>query len=222
MNLPLGKVAALLIVLSALTLVVSGQQSICSCESPDSTCKGRVSCANGCTALCGSKDACYLSCRRDLLVSRFTVKFNKKQGEDIAALLSERTKTKIQYVPYSRNVGKLYDLAIENDDIWNVLYFLNKRGNVKVGGLKFEEFKTTRKDMKSGGRFSLKLNQIPVEDAVARLAFLSGRRLVVKSGDSEKLVSVSLENVTLREIVARLSSVAGVQIEDRSKKSSQR
>jgi hypothetical protein len=109
-------------------------------------------------------------------------------------------------------VGARYDLEIKDDDIWNALNYLNRRGNVKVGGLDFRVLRELRKQMRAGKKVSVNFDGIPAKDAVAKLAFMSGRPLRVKSGDPEKLVSISLKQVTLSEILSRISVMAGVKI----------
>lgn len=188
-------------------------QTTCSCEkSPNSTCHGRVTCPDGCSALCGSGDTCYLSCRKGILTARVTAKFVKKEGQDIAAVLASLTRQRIQFTPHPRNEGKRYDLDIKNDDLWNVCDFLNKRGTVKINGTDFSKLKELRKEMREGKRISVNFVDIPARDAIAKLAFMSGVPFRLKSGDPEKLVSISLQEVTLNEIVDRISMIAGVKI----------
>jgi len=47
-----------------------------------------------------------------------------------------------------------YDLDIKDDDIWNALNFLYKRGNVKIGGLDFGKLRDLRKEMRNGKKVS--------------------------------------------------------------------
>jgi hypothetical protein len=131
----------------------------------------------------------------------------------IASVLSERTHTRIEFVPYPRNLHARYDLELKDDDIWNACNFLNERGNVKVRGVDFARLIKLRGEMRKGRKFSVNLNAIPVRDAVARLSFMSGVPLRVKSGDAEKLVSISLQKVTLDKIVASISAMASIKIE---------
>lgn len=208
-------VVALLLFLLTGVQVGVGQRVTCSCEKvPDNSCHGVVTCPGGCTALCGSNDACYLSCRSDLLHTRISEKFVKKEGGEIASVLSDRTHKKIEFTPYPRNLHAQYDLEINDDDIWNALNFLYKRGNVKIGGLDFGKLRELRKEMRLGKLVSVNFIGIPAKDLVAKLAFLTGRPFRLKSGDPEKLVSISLEQVTLDEIIARISASAGVKIKN--------
>jgi hypothetical protein len=67
--------------------------------------------------------------------------------------------------------------------------------------------------MRTGKKVSVTFNGIPAKDAVDKLSFMSGIPFRVKSGDPEKLVSISLQDVTLSEIIYRLSVAAGVKVE---------
>src|SRR6267142_1062080 len=125
-------IVGLILSLSGGIWVVSGQKIKCSCERiPDSTCRGTVTCSDGCSAICGSGDTCQLSCRNDVFYERISVKFVKKKGEELAALLSERIHRRVLFVPYPRTARARYTLEIKDDYIWNALRLLNKRGNLK-------------------------------------------------------------------------------------------
>lgn len=202
----------LFMALTTFVAVVPGQKPTCSCESPDQTCHGSVTCPSGCTAVCGPRDACYLSCRNDLLYSRITLTFVNKSGQDMASVLSERTHTTIEFEPYKRNVTARYNLEIRDDDVWNALNFLYTRGNVRVNGLDFGKLRKLRREMKSGN-ISVNFKGISVNGAIANLSFLSGLPFRVKSGDADKTLSLSLQRATLREIVSRISAETGVKIE---------
>jgi type II secretory pathway component GspD/PulD (secretin) len=66
--------------------------------------------------------------------------------------------------------------------------------------------------MRKGKKFSVNFNEIPVRDVVTRLSFMSGVPFHVRSGDAERLVSISVQEATLNEIVDRLSQMASVKI----------
>jgi hypothetical protein len=205
---------AVFLSLCSFTPIGSAQKATCSCEkTADNTCRGTVTCPDGCTSLCGSNDMCYLSCRSDLLYERINQKFVNKRGEEIAALLSTQTHKRIQFVPYSRNTRSRYSLEIKDDDIWNALNFLDRHGNVKVNGVDFDTLRKLRREMRAGRKVSVTFIGIPAKSAVDRLSFITGLRLHVKSGDDEKLVSMSLQQVTLTEIIDRISATTGVKVE---------
>lgn len=138
---------------------VSGQTT-CSCQAPDRKlgedgkwqgCQvNNVTCRDGCTALCGTNDGCYSSCRIDILSQRISMDFVGKTGTEIASLLSDRTHKKIEFVPSKRHTLDRYSFSIKNDDIYNILSFLNKRGKVKVNDVDFAEFERMRNAMTKG------------------------------------------------------------------------
>lgn len=216
-------IAALVISLCTFAPVLG--QTTCSCETPDRICKdGRpclgckssVTCQGGCTAFCGTHDACYFSCRNDILNARITVQFVKKTGTEIVAVLSERTHKTIEFVPFKGNLLAKYDYEIKNDDVFNILHFLYQRGDVKVNGMGFEKFEKIRNAMTKRKKMSVNFESIPVKDALARLSFLSRLSFRIKSGDGEKLLSLSLQKVTLGQIVSRITKDTGVKIEQAS------
>lgn len=211
-------IAGFFLTLSTTTLVSFGQQITCSCEerAPYRTCHETVTCDNGCSALCGSKNTCLLSCGSDLIDVRITLKLGKKKGEEIASLLSDQTQTKIEFASYRRNAHTRYDLEVKGDDIWNVLMFLDKFGHVKVGGVDFltlRKLRKLRREMRTDKKASMTLTGIPAKDAVTMLPEIYGLPFSVKSGAPERLVSIALHEVTLSGIVTRLSSKSDVNME---------
>lgn len=134
---------ALFLSLTAPTQVAFGQQTTCSCQE---SC--HVSCARGCTVLCDSLKTCKVSCGVDVLDERITLKLSNQRGQQIASALSDQTHTKIAFAPSRRYAQMRYDLDIQNDDIWNVLTFLDKFGAVKVRGMDFSSLRELHK-MKS-------------------------------------------------------------------------
>ncbi len=204
-------VIVLLVFLSSLAAI--GQQVSCSCDSaPGRTCHGAVRCPDGCTSLCGPGDACFLSCRSNTVESRITAKFAKQTGQEIAAQLSAQTRQRIEFIPDTRNRTARYDLELNNDDLFNALKYLYKRGKVKFNGLEFPELQKLRRQLKGGKKISVKFDRIPAKDAVSRLAFVSGKRLHIQQGDPEQNISVTMQDATLNQIIARISETGHVTI----------
>jgi len=204
----------LFLALIGITAPASGQKKIsCACEAaPGRTCHGSVSCPDGCTSLCGAGDTCYMSCWSNGFEPRITIKFVKKTGQEIASLLSAKTHKRIVFIPDPRNATAKYDLELKDDDVFNVLNYLFKRGRVIFDGADFSNIRNLRNQMKQGKRIAVNFNG-PAKDAVAKLAFTSGRRLRITSGDPEKIVSISMHEATLDEILVRFWETAGIKIQ---------
>lgn len=211
MKLPLT-VAALLLSLVMPVPTVRGQKQSCSCKAPDGSCEANVTCSrHGCTAICGSKDGCYTACGKDLLLSRFTLKLVNKGSKAIATALSQRTGKQIEFLP--RNPKEKFTIDIKGDDLWNALNHLAERGTVTVNGVDWERYRQIRKTALEGGKMSVNFSNMSVSDALAHLSFLTGRLFRAKSGDVEQAISISLQEVTLSEILSRIAEQTGVQIE---------
>lgn len=218
MKLPLT-IAILLLSLITSALTATSQKT-CSCNAPDESCKTSVSCGQGgCTAICGSNSGCYAACGEDLLYTRFTLKLVNKGSKEIATALSHHTGKNIEFVPWKRSSRfNRFNIDIKDDDVWNALEYLYKRGEVRIDGVDFEKYREFRKGALEGGKVSVYFNDISVKDALAHLSFLSGLPFRVDSGNAEKLISISLREVTLSEIVARISAQTGIQIEQTDKR----
>ena len=215
MKLPLT-IAALL--LSSITLVptATSQKQNCSCKAPDGSCEANVTCSrHGCTAICGSKDGCYAACGKDLLLTRFTLKLVDKSSEQIASALSKHTGKQIEFVPRRRN--DLFTIDIKGDDLWNTMEYLYERGVVTVNGVDWGKYRQIRRAALEGGKVSVDFNNISVRDALAHLSFLTGLPFRAESGDAEKVISISLGEVMLSEIISRISEQTGVKIEQMEK-----
>ncbi|HMG74998.1 MAG TPA: hypothetical protein VK582_15965 [Pyrinomonadaceae bacterium] len=139
-----------------------------------------------------------------------TLKIDSKNGETIAASLTSHTGRNIKFMP--RKKDELFSIELKNDPVWKALKFLNKRGTVLVDGTRFDKLEDLRHKTLKGEKVSVNFTGIPVRDAVAKLSFISGLPFRVESGDAEQLLSIALQEVTLSEIVSRISAQTGVRI----------
>ena len=197
----------------------SAQNISCSCaDTPENTCQGTVNCPDGCTAVCGAKDTCYLSCRTDLLASPVSLRFVKKDGKFIAKSLSAKVNKDIKFEPYKRREKELYTFELKKSDIWPILSFLNRRGIVTINNKDFRTFLKMQREVKLGRRLSVRFESIPASEVIERLSFLSRFDLRIKSGDRSTPVSLHLDNKTLSEILDEVSKTANVEIVSKGQK----
>ena len=213
-----------LFLLCVLTLALglkraSAQNTSCSCvDTPENTCQGTVNCPDGCTAVCGTKDTCYLSCRTDFLATRVTIRFVKKSGKYIVEKLSTKLHKDIKFQPYEGEEKALYNLELKKSDAWPILSFLNKHGVVTVNNKDFRTFIKIEEEMKQGRRLWVRFDRIPASDVVKRLSFLSRFDLQIKSGKRSTRVSLHLDDKTLTEIIDEISKTAKVEIVNKGPK----
>lgn len=165
---------ALPFTLIVFAVVCSAQQITCSCEkSSQRTCGDTVRCDKGCSAVCGYKDTCLLSCASDYVGLRITVKLVRKRAGEIASVLTRQTQKHIEFTPYPRNSRTLYDLEIKDDDIWNVLKFLDKFGNVKFNGVDFPTLRKLQRESRTGKNVSLGVMYLPTGVVIEMLQALN-------------------------------------------------
>ena len=215
MKLPLTIAISLL---SLITLAPSAiSQKTCVCKSADGGCETSIGCSqHGCTAICGPSNGCYSKCGRDLLITHFTLSLVNKSSKEIISALSHLTGNNIEFIP--RKLHGSFTIDIRDDDMWNALDYFYERGKVTVNGVDWEKYREIRRGVLDGGKISVEFNDISVKDAFSHLSFLSGLRFRIRSGDEEELFSISLTEVTLSEVVARISSQTGVKVEHTKKK----
>jgi hypothetical protein len=212
MNIPLT-VAVLLLLLTTFPTAAFGQKK-CSCKAADGGCEAEAICRDGGAAICGSNRTCYVACGgvdpENSLV-RISLKIKNKSSEEVTAALRNKSKKNIVFT--SRRKTDRFTFELKNQPLWPTLEFLSKRGKVFLDGLPFDRHKDLRRKLSGGGKVSIDFTDLPVRSMVARLSFLSGVPLRVESGDAERLLSISLEEMTVGEMVTRISAETGVKIE---------
>jgi hypothetical protein len=209
---------ALLLLLTTFSPVALGQKK-CSCNAPDNSCKAAATCRDGGAAICSSNSACYATCGGvdpGNSQARISLKLRRKKAEEVTAALKRRSGRNIIFEP-TRKTDR-FTFELNNVPLWTILDFLNGRGKVLLDGLPFDMHKELRRRLSRGGKVSVSFIDSTARNAVAKLAFQSGLSLRVRAGDAERLLSISLEEVTLDEIVARISAESGVKIERTSTK----
>jgi hypothetical protein len=71
--------------------------------------------------------------------------------------------------------------------------------------------------LKAGEKLaSVTFNDIPVEEAVQRLELMTGENLRIVSGKGDSLISLSLTNVSLAEVLEEIRKKSDVTVEIRS------
>lgn len=205
--------ATLLLSLIAVAPTATSQKQTCSCKAPDGKCAVSVTCSlHGCTAICGSNNGCYAKCGKDLIKTSFTLKLVNKGAKEIASGLSQNTGHKIEFVPRIRD--DRFTIDIKGDDLWNAMDYLNERGKIFVDTVPWQRYQEIRGVMLNGGKLSsVTFDNISVSDALAHLSFLSGVPFRIESGNAAKRLSLSLQEVTLSEIVDTISKQTDVKIE---------
>lgn len=137
---------ALLALLSFSALPVFGQKLVCRCEKEAGRpCATFVSCSDGCTTLCGpGKKGCNSACRKEGTEKQFTLKLENKTGKQIVSELSTESGLNIVFKAHPSYMNQRYDLDVKNDDVFNALNFLSKRGTITINEIPFADFKWNR------------------------------------------------------------------------------
>jgi hypothetical protein len=134
-----------------------------------------------------------------------------RDSKVIATALSEKTGKQIEFVPRDQN--GLFTIDIKGDDLWSAMDYLHERGVLKVNGVNWEKFRQIRGAAREGGKLSVNFNKMSVRDALAHLSFITGNAYRVVSGDAETILSLPSQEVTLNELLSRISKQTGVKIE---------
>lgn len=203
--------AALLLVLLTFAPAAAGQT--CTCNASDGSCDVSVSCSRGCSAVCTSHNACYATCgnfESQLLSVRVTLTGNGLDGKAVSDQLTTQTHTEIVFVP--RKTKRHYNLDLKDTPLYNALKVLHKRGKVTVNGKDFGIIQRIGASMSGRGKVSVKFDSLAVRDALDKLYFLTGQSFSVESGDPDAVVTLSLPNAKLVQIIADIEKQANVKI----------
>jgi len=204
----------LIILLTAFENTSFAQKKTCTCkEVGGRTCTAEVTCTNGCSAICGKKDTCSVSCSLQVYPQNLNIDFVKQTTTEIATTLAKGTRLRLNFTPNPGTEKEVYDYQLKNSDVWRLLEFLDARGTLIVNGIDFDNLRDLKKQLRKGEKLaSVTFNNIPVEEAVARLEIMTGEDLQIVSGDSTKRVTVSVTDVSLAEVLKAIRKKTRVHV----------
>lgn len=184
----------------------------CSCQAPDGTCSASISCPHGCIQHCAGQGDCYAECSGfyELFATETTVQMQNASYPQLITVLARISGKDIAFSP--TNPGVLFNADYKRALLWDVLDMLSDRGTVQVAGKDFEKIKRLRKILLSGARISLCVGRTPVSTFVNDTASLTGLPLRIKSGNPLAVVNLKLQQVTLEEILTKVSEQTDTKI----------
>ncbi len=94
---------------------------------------------------------------------------------------------------------------------WDILEAIAKQGNLTIEGLPYKHWVATRDALLRGENFKICTGGAPVSLVLKNLAFLSGKKLSVVSGDKNQKVN-SVEGNGLKDLISKISTQASVSI----------
>lgn len=203
--------AALLLAL--LTLSPAAAAQTCTCNASEASCGVSVTCSNGCSAVCTRRDACYATCgdaESRLLSVRVTLAGQGLDAKTVSDRLTTQAGTEIVFSP--RRPKDTYNLDNNDMPLYHVLKILAKRGKVTVRGRDFKEILRIGDTMDGRNGVTVKFNNLAVRKALDKLYFLTGQSFTVESGDADALVSLTVPNASVREVIAAIEKQANVKI----------
>ena len=164
------------------------QKKICACKGVEgSTCTAEVKCTNGCSAICGRKDTCYVSCSARVYPQNLSLDFVKQTAAEMAATLAKQTRMRLRFTPNERTKNDKYDYKLINSDVWKLLEFLDEHGTLVVNGIDFDNLRDQKKQLRAGEKLaSVTFNDVPVEEAVQKLELMTGENLRIVSGNRQQ------------------------------------
>lgn len=206
--------ALTLILTCALTYSASPIVAIedCFCSAPDGTCSGSISCQGGCILHCVGDGECYGECSGfyQMFATETTVQMQNATYSQLVAKLARISGKDLAFSP--SNPDTMFNAEYKKALYWDVLDILSNRGKVQIAGKDFEKLKRLRRTLLSGERISLCVGNTPVHTFVNDMAGLTGLPLRITAGKPMAMVNVKLQNVSLSDILVKVSEQTGTKI----------
>ena len=206
--------ASLLMGLLFLNTPVAATFEDCSCVADDGSCHASISCAGGCIAMCPS-GGCRAVCSggyagfMDFTMS-VTMHQTHSNSIQVAAELAHITGQSVVITPFKAD--DTISLDVKRAKLWDVLELLSASGKIEIGGEDFAKLQNIRKSLVSGEKMAVCIHNTSVQRAIDEFTSLSGLPIHATSGDPKTVVSLTLKDATLDDILVQLSSQSGVEI----------
>lgn len=211
----LNKLMFSLCVLFFLNLGVYAQ-STCSCS--NSSCSASQTCNAGYTASCTCQAAgCSSSCSKDseLILEFAEPDFEKAiQAGDPKSIRQffARTIGKIvEFTPASKSFRNSYSKSksgVASD--WNALEVLSGNGDLKIQGHPLKFWADIRDSFLKGGELIICTSR--ADAALREIAFISGKKFSVISGDSRAPIKAPIKGNGLEDMLQSLRKAANIEI----------
>lgn len=185
----------------------------CSCTASDGSCSASISCPNGeCIANCLPQNDCLAECSGfyQMLGMETTLQLQNGTYPQLVAELARISRRDVAFSPLKPDV--LVNADYKRAVLWDVLDLLSDRGTVRIAGRDFERLKRLRRSLLSGTRISLCVGNTPVHTFVNDMAGLTGLPLRITAGRPMAMVNVKLQDVTLDDILVKVSEQTGTKI----------
>jgi hypothetical protein len=184
----------------------------CSCSAPDGTCSASISCPRGCIDHCVGQGDCYAECSGafEMFGMETTLQLQNGTYPQLVASLARVSGRDIAFSPTKPDA--VFNADYKKALLWDVFDMLSERGTVQIAGKDFEKLKRLRKALLSGMKISLCVGKTPVSTFVNDMASLTGLSLRIASGKPMAVVNIKLQEVSLDEILAKVSEQTGTKI----------
>lgn len=204
----------ILVLGTALTRSVSPARTIetCSCSAPDGSCDASITCQRGCIQHCANNGDCYVQCSGfyEILGTETTLQMQNGKYPQLIAELARISGKDLAFWPTKPDT--VFNADYKRAVLWDILEMLSDRGTVQIAGRDFEKLKKLRRTLLSGERITLCVRGTPVNTFVNDMASLTGLPFRVAAGTPMANVNVKLQNVTLTEILIKVSEQTGTKI----------
>ncbi len=179
----------------------------CSCASGG--CSAVISCSGSCYANCSSGNCSAASITgRKGAAEEVTFRVTNFDSEQLSSELTRISGREIVFT--ASEPDDLFSFDFKRAPVWEVFEELSKRGTVQIDGIDFRALQGLRSTLLAGEKISVKFN-MPADEVVSWLSFVSGLPLCINSGNAQVHVTVALQEATLQDIIQALSKT-GIEV----------
>jgi len=184
----------------------------CTCSARDNSCSASITCRGGCVTWCDVDGDCFAECSGFLQTFSMetTLQMRDATYPQLITELARISGKDLLFDPLKPDVT--FNAEYKRALLWDVLDMLSERGKLQIARQDFERLKKLRRVLLSGTKISLCVHNTPVNTFVNDLASVTGLSLRVVDGDPLAIVNVKLQDVSLSDIVVRVSGQTGARI----------
>jgi hypothetical protein len=208
-------VAAILIclALSWAPALPSPRRESCSCSADDGSCSVSVTCLKGCLAFCPSNN-CRAVCvgsgggyARTLSPTASMLRVSTNRNVEAERL--RRANTEVFSEP-TKSYPAL-GFTVQNAPTWDIRQTKASDNSNNINSEELDDMRAIRRALVNGERMSVCFGQVSAADLAAELSSITRLNIRAEPEGATTIINYSAKGVTLKEIVAQVSTLSGIQ-----------
>jgi hypothetical protein len=117
----------------------------------------------------------------------------------------------VRFVPATKNF-RLSEAKGLKTSLWDKLEILSQNGELTINGQKLDFWKSQKTTLLEGGEFKICSGGASAQSILNMLSFISGKNLIITSGDPYSKITGQIEGNNLTELLESLQKISGVTV----------